>query len=38
MVCTPKSPKCDGCDLSEICFAKKHNLTTSLPLKLARKR
>lgn len=38
MVCTPKSPKCNSCDLSEICFAKKHNLTTSLPLKIRKQK
>ena len=38
MVCTPKSPKCHSCDLSEVCFAKKNNLTTSLPLKIRKQK
>tara|TARA_Y100001978_G_scaffold157565_1_gene143147 strand:+ start:122 stop:1147 length:1026 start_codon:yes stop_codon:yes gene_type:complete len=38
MVCKPKSPKCNSCDLSETCFAKKHNLTTTLPLKIRKQK
>ena len=38
MVCTPKSPKCHSCDLSEICYAKKNNLTNSLPLKIRKQK
>jgi A/G-specific adenine glycosylase len=33
MICTPKSPKCDGCIFQNICFACRKNLTNSLPVK-----
>jgi A/G-specific adenine glycosylase len=32
--CKPKSPNCAICPLQAGCFARKHNLTTSLPVKL----
>ncbi len=34
LVCKPKAPKCYECDISKICFAKKHHLTAELPLKI----
>jgi A/G-specific adenine glycosylase len=32
--CTPSSPACEGCPLDSICFAKKHGLQSSLPVKI----
>ena len=38
IICTPRSPKCKDCNLTEICFAKKHDLTTSLPIKIRKQK
>ena len=36
-VCTPRSPKCDACPVAQDCYAWAHGLTSSLPVKTARK-
>ena len=33
MVCTPRSPRCKACPLSDICLAKKHGTAAILPRK-----
>ena len=33
-ICTPKSPKCDECVVSEWCFALKNDMTHLLPMKV----
>ncbi len=37
MICTPKSPKCEACPLSDICLAKQHGTASSLPKKTPKK-
>jgi A/G-specific adenine glycosylase len=32
--CTPHSPSCDECPLSDMCFAKKHSMQGVLPVKI----
>jgi A/G-specific adenine glycosylase len=32
--CTPSSPDCNNCPLGSICFASKHSLQSSLPVKI----
>ncbi len=32
-VCLPKNPDCDNCPLGSICFAKKHGMQSTLPVK-----
>ena len=36
-VCTPRSPRCGICPLSDICLGKKHGTAESLPVKMPKK-
>lgn len=36
-VCTPRSPKCGGCPVKEICFAEKSGEVDKLPVKLPKR-
>lgn len=36
-ICTPRAPKCDDCPVARICFAKQHNKTADLPVKLPKR-
>lgn len=37
MVCTPKSPKCAICPLTEICLARQHDTAAAFPVKLPKR-